>query len=72
LPENSLTLRRQNWRQTSVLSKSDFLLPVSQLVSTEIKEFDTFQNRIEDKSSNSQEYRIAIFIEKTWLKSQFP
>ena len=29
LPQNSLTLRRQNWRQTSVLSKCQF----SQLVS---------------------------------------
>ena len=27
LPENSLTLRWQNWRRTSVLSNSDFFLP---------------------------------------------
>jgi hypothetical protein len=34
LPENSLTLRRQNWRQISVLSKSNFCSqPVRQLTS---------------------------------------
>ena len=60
LPQNSLTLRRQNWRAES---KCQF----SQLVSFSRKMRKTDRN----KSSKSPEGRIAIFIEKTWLKSQF-
>jgi hypothetical protein len=57
LPENSLTLRRQNWRRISVLSKSNFCSQQSRQVG-----LPEFKNKVKSKKRRK---RIEIGPAKT-------